>query len=279
MVFNTKTKLLGLIGHPVDHSMSPTFHNRVYSLINLNAVYIAFDVKDDNHLKMALDGIKGLNILGMNVTIPYKEKVIPYLEQLSEEAAIIGAVNVIKNDDGRLVGYNSDAMGFASSLKARGISVYDKDVLMLGAGGAAKAIAVALAMDGAHRIRIANRSLERAQALAYLISNSFPHVQIQTLDITERKLTDEADIIINATSVGMWPNHQAMPISPGQRFSKEQIIIDIIYNPETTIFLKEAQRWGCKTINGMEMLIYQALESIRIWTGIKVEYSQIKESL
>jgi shikimate dehydrogenase len=228
---------------------------------------------------MALEGIKGLNISGMNVTIPYKEEVIPYLDQLSEEAAIIGAVNVIKNDNGRLVGYNSDAMGFASSLKTRGISAYNKDILILGAGGAAKAIAVALAMDGAHCIRIANRSLERAKALSYLICSSFPHVQTQALDITQEKLTDKADIIINATSVGMWPNHQGMPIGPGQRFSKKQIVIDIIYNPETTLFLKEAQRWGCKTINGMEMLIYQALESIRIWTGINVEYSQIKEFL
>ncbi|HHU63949.1 MAG TPA: shikimate dehydrogenase [Clostridiales bacterium] len=279
MRINAQTKLLGLIGHPIGHSMSPTFHNRVYSLINLNAVYIAFDVKDKKQLKMALQGIRGLNIMGMNVTIPYKEEVIPYLDQLSKDAAIIGAVNVINNDNGRLIGYNSDAMGFASMLKNNGVSINNKDALILGAGGAAKAIAVVLAMNGARRITIANRSIERAKKLADLIRTTFPDTVAQVRHIGKEGLTNDAHLIINATSVGMWPHDQAMPISPGQRFHKEQIVVDIIYNPQTTLFLKEAQKWGCKTINGMEMLIYQALESIRIWTGINVEYSQVKECL
>lgn len=264
MNIDSKTKIYGLIGHPVGHSLSPLIHNTAFLDQKLNCIYDCFDVLPEN-IKDAVFGIKALGIMGVNVTVPYKEMVIPYLDFISDEAKLIGAVNTIKNNDGRLEGYNTDASGFIESLLEQGVEIKGKNVVILGAGGAARAIAVAFSLNDVNSITIANRTEGKAYNLYKYIIEKF-RTECKYTSLDELIDFDNIDILINATSVGMFPNVNATPVDE-KIIRKAKFIYDLIYNPKETLFLRYAKKYGIKNSNGLNMLINQANNSFKIWFG------------
>lgn len=264
MNIDSKTKIYGLIGHPVGHSLSPLIHNTAFLDQKLNCIYDCFDVLPEN-IKDAVFGIKALGIMGVNVTVPYKEMVIPYLDFISDEAKLIGAVNTIKNNDGRLEGYNTDASGFIESLLEQGVEIKGKNVVILGAGGAARAIAVAFSLNDVNSITIANRTEGKAYNLYKYIIEKF-RTECKYTSLDELIDFDNIDILINATSVGMFPNVNATPVDE-KILRKAKFIYDLIYNPKETLLLRYAKKYGIKNSNGLNMLINQANNSFKIWFG------------
>lgn len=258
------TDIYCLIGHPVSKSLSPILHNNFFELIDKNCLYLVFDVEEEN-LKTIIDGIKVLNIKGFNVTLPYKINIIDYLDEISDEAKLIGAVNTVKNERGKLIGYNTDGMGFIRSLHMMDLDIKNKNMLILGAGGAANAIATTLALNGAKKIYINNRSIERAKRLAEKIKYQFPNTLVEYggVDLIGVK-KEKIYMIINCTSAGMYPNVDDIPIIL-DGFSDDLIVYDLIYKPRNTKLLKVAQDKGYRTINGLYMLINQGLYSQKIW--------------
>lgn len=258
------TDVYCLIGHPVSKSLSPVIHNSFFELIDKNCLYLVFDVEEGN-LKTIIDGIKVLNIKGFNVTLPYKINIIDYLDEISDEAKLIGAVNTVKNERGKLIGYNTDGMGFIRSLHMMDIDIKNKNMLILGAGGAANAIATTLALNGAKKIYINNRSIESAKRLAEKIKYQFPNTLVEYggVDLIGVK-KEKIYMIINCTSAGMYPNVDDIPIIL-DGFSDDLIVYDLIYKPRNTKLLKVAQDKGYRTINGLYMLINQGLYSQKIW--------------
>ena len=258
------TDVYCLIGHPVSKSLSPVIHNSFFELIDKNCLYLVFDVEEGN-LKTIIDGIKVLNIKGFNVTLPYKINIIDYLDEISDEAKLIGAVNTVKNERGKLIGYNTDGMGFIRSLHMMDLDIKNKNMLILGAGGAANAIATTLALNGAKKIYINNRSIERAKRLAEKIKYQFPNTLVEYggVDLIGVK-KEKIYMIINCTSAGMYPNVDDIPIIL-DGFSDDLIVYDLIYKPRNTKLLKVAQDKGYRTINGLYMLINQGLYSQKIW--------------
>lgn len=257
-------KLLGIIGHPVAHSLSPLMHNRAAELIGLDCFYAAFDVAPQN-LKKALTGMRGLGVEGLNVTVPHKEKVVRFLDRLDEEAALIGAVNTISLKNGKLIGSNTDGRGFIRSLEQKGFRPRGKRAAIIGAGGSARAIGVALCLAGVSKLVVINRSSSRGRRLARALSK-LGDVSFAASDKSyAAKAAEEADIIVQTTPCGM-KRSDALPVS-GLAFRKGQWVYDIIYSPIETRFLKKARLKGAKTLNGLGMLVYQGSESFKIWTG------------
>ncbi|ORX22349.1 shikimate dehydrogenase [Thermoanaerobacterium sp. PSU-2] len=264
MNINSKTSIYGIIGHPIGHSLSPLIHNYAFENLDFNSVYVSFDVNEED-LKDAIIGIKALGIKGLNVTVPHKESVIKYLDRISDEAKLIGAVNTIKNNSGSLEGYNTDVTGFMESLKEHNVDVAGKNAVILGAGGAAKAVAVGLALLGVKSIYVCNRSIDKAKELSIHMGNNF-NIKSLGISYNDLNMLDEIDILINATSVGMYPNVDVSPIGEDV-VAKAKFVYDIIYNPEKTLFLSYAEKYRIKYINGLDMLINQAIDSFKIWTG------------
>jgi shikimate dehydrogenase len=264
-VIDAQTRLYGIIGNPVRHSLSPIIHNGAFRRMGLNAAYLAFEVKN---LEEAVSGIKGLGICGVSVTIPFKTAIIPFLDRLDEVARKIQAVNTIRNEGGKLIGYNTDWSGALGALEER-VDLTGKRVLLLGAGGAARAIAFGLKERGC-RVIIGNRSQEKAAALA------------KELGFVHRPLpfdgTPDADVLVNATSAGMSPHDEESPI-PREALAQEMTVMDIVYKPLRTRLLREAKERGCRTIDGLEMLARQGAGQIEIWTGMKPEIKEIREDL
>jgi shikimate dehydrogenase len=274
-----KSRLAGLIGNPVEHSISPQLHNTLSNYLRVDMAYAPFQVEKED-LERAVNGLKALNAIGFNVTIPYKKDVMKYIDVNTKEAILMGAVNTVKNICGRLYGYNTDAEGFARSFKEEsGEGFNDKNITIIGAGGASRAIAVKMAMEGAKSISIVNRTLEKAIDIVEVINNNISCIcQAFTTDSTlEESIFKEADVIINTTSIGMYPDIDKSPVKDTEIFSSNQIVYDVIYNPSKTKFLADAKMRGCKTINGFGMLIYQGISAYEIWTGIKVPEELIKE--
>ena len=258
------TNIYCLIGHPISKTLSPIIHNNFYRINNINNVYLTFDVEKED-LENIVKSFKILNIKGFNVTLHHKISIMEHLDNISEEAKKIGAVNTVKNENGKLIGYNTDCMGFLKSLELNNIYVKDKTVLILGSGGAAKAISTSLALAGVKKIFINNRTLIKAKSLAKRIKNQFPGILVKWGDLGLNNICKhEIDIIVNCTSVGMYPSVEKSPIS-FDGFSKDSIVYDIIYKPKKTKFLKLAEERGNPTIGGLSMLINQALYSQKIW--------------
>ena len=261
-MINGKTKVLCLIGKPVKHSLSPIIHNVALNDLNLNYVYVAFEI-EENQLENAIKGIKALGIKGANVTMPYKTEVFKYLDELSEDAKEIGAVNTILNEDGVLKGYNTDGIGALRALE-KFTELDDKKVILLGAGGAAKAIAVTISKK-ISEITILNRTERKAVEIALKLKEK--GFNAKALKLNSKNLRNEiksAHILINATSVGMNSNESPVPkhlLKPGL------VVFDIVYSPLETKLLKNAREKDCITIDGLWMLIYQGAESFKIWTG------------
>ena len=260
---NGSTKMLAIIGNPVEHSHSPEMHNFLSEKFGNNYAYAAFDVLPEN-LAAATDGIRALGIAGVNVTAPHKFNILKYLDEISDDAKKFGSVNTVVNRGGRLCGFNTDAEGFLSSLMHEGVNVEGHDILIVGAGGATQPIAVLFAMRGARSITIKNRTQKNADRLAEYVK-SVTGYNISTFPSLSRY-----DIVINTTSVGMYPNIDSCPIDDFSFIDENTAAADMIYNPKKTVFLQNAEKRGAKIINGLGMLIYQGILAYELFTGTKL---------
>ena len=273
-----KTKLCGIIGDPVEHSMSPAMHNAAFRELGLDYLYLPFRVKKED-LSKAIEGMRALNIKGLNVTIPHKVAVLQFLDKLDPLAEKIGAVNTIVNDDGVLIGHNTDAAGFLQALLQSGVEPEGKNVVIMGAGGASRAISFILADRGA-KLVILNRLLELdwAEELAGSISKTFSR-EVTALELNKENLAgalEKTDILVNATSLGMSPNTDETPII-SDLLRPNLIVVDIIYNPVKTRLLREAEAAGAKTVSGVDMLIWQGAIAFEKWTGRQAPVELMKE--
>jgi len=276
MKITGKTAVYGIIGYPVKHSLSPLMQTAAFKELSLDAVYVPFEVKPEN-LKEAVLGLKALSVKGFNITVPHKEKVIEHLDFLSEEAEFLGAVNTVKEEEGKLTGYNTDAEGFARSLEEEGVEVEGKRVLMLGAGGAAKAVGYALLKRGAKFLSVVNRNFQRAKALGELLGKVGNVLIYPLKESTVEVLLKDTDIIVNTTSVGM--KKEDPLLFDYSKIPDGITVVDIIYNPCKTPLLKAAKEKGCKTINGLGMLVHQGAVAFEIWTGRRAPISVMKRVL
>lgn len=252
-MINGHTKIYGILGRPVTHSLSPAMHNAAFRALGLNAVYVAFPVTD---LPEAVAGLRGLDIKGVSVTIPFKEEIIPLIDELDPRAARIGAVNTLVNRDGRLVGYNTDWLGALHALKSK-TSLTGEHVLLLGAGGASRAIAFSVLEEGG-RVTLTDVDAPRAAALARDLQ-----MDAISLDAVNRC---PATILVNATPVGMAPKVDAIPIN-ADLLGRYHLVMDIVYQPLETRLLREAKARGAETLDGLQMLIHQATAQFELWTG------------
>jgi len=273
-----KTKVCGIIGDPIEHTASPLMHNAAFVKMGMDYCYVPFRVRKED-LDKAIAGMRALNIRGLNVTLPHKVAVIQFLDELDPLAEKIGAVNTIVNEDGVLKGYNTDATGFLQALLAREIKPEEKNIVILGAGGAARAISFILAERGAHLV-ILNRQLELdwAKELAQRISRTF-RKEVKALELNEKNLAtvlEKTDILVNATSVGMSPDIDETPV-PARLLKPDLVVFDIVYNPIKTRLLREAEAAGASTISGIDMLVWQGASSVEIWTGLKEPIELMRE--
>ncbi|MEM2999555.1 MAG: shikimate dehydrogenase [Candidatus Bathyarchaeia archaeon] len=266
MVISGKTRVCGVIGDPVAHTLSPIIQNAAFNHLKLDFVYLAFNVKTAE-LENAMRGMRGLGIHGLNVTMPHKSAVIKYLDQLNPTVQLLGSANTILNKDGKLLGFNTDGIGALKALKENGVKLSGKKMLLLGAGGSAKAIAFAFAEEIGELV-ILNRAAEKATELAAVLNRVFgKKIAGGALSSTavQQNLQD-ADILVNATSVGMQPNVDQSLVQP-QWLRPDLAVMDIVYNPVETKLAKDAKAAGAKVISGVEMLIYQGAASFELWTG------------
>jgi shikimate dehydrogenase len=253
------------MGNPVAHSLSPTMHNAAYAKLGLNNVYIPFPVSD---VQQAMDGFRALGVRGVSVTIPHKQAVIPFLDSIDPVARKIGAVNTLLIDNGHIKGINTDWLGANRALKEL-IDLHGKSIVILGAGGSAKAIGFGLLEEGA-QISIASRTPEKGQDLAAKLNcRWYPLAEASNLT---------GDGLINATSVGMHPNHQQSPL-PQESLKNFHAVMDIVYAPQETKLLSQAALQGCKTVNGLAMLLYQGAAQFEIWTGQNAPVELMRKTL
>jgi shikimate dehydrogenase len=281
MVIDGNTIICGLFGHPVAHSFSPLMHNAVFKELGINWKYIPFDV-EPQYLKEAVAAVKVLKLAGVNVTIPYKEAVLPFLDSLTPAAHKIGAVNTIINQNGRLIGHNTDGAGFTRALIAEAnFAVKGKTAVILGAGGAAKAVAVQLAIEGIDSITIVNRTLPKPKGIYNNLSDFSIRVNLLTWNQQDRLAQQmvNADLIVQATSVGMHPKVEECVFLPPGIFHSNQVVCDLIYNPVETVFLKQAASSGAKVLNGLGMLLYQGVLALEAWTGKPAPVTVMREVL
>ncbi|MCR8745206.1 shikimate dehydrogenase [Romboutsia lituseburensis] len=266
MNINSMTKIIGLLGHPVKHSFSPQIHNYLCEKYNQNNIYCCFDVEKQK-LKSAVEGIKTFGMIGCNVTIPHKVDIIKYIDQIDKNADIIGAVNTIKNIDGKLIGFNTDGVGFVKSILEKGYALKNKRVLIIGAGGACRSICVELASQGVSYLEIRNRSLDKANQISKTIKNNFSlDVICDTKSIDENDLNN-IDILINTTPIGM--ESKLCPIDENLTPKGNILVCDIVYKPHNTALLNWAKKNNLNVVHGIDMLINQGLHAFYIWTGIK----------
>ncbi len=269
-MIDAKTELYGVIGNPIQHSLSPMIHNGAFKSLGRNAVYLAFEIKD---LEEALRGIRGLGVRGVSVTIPFKTEVIPFLDGVEGLAKKIGTVNTIVNRGGKLIGDNTDCKGALEALEEK-TSLKGKKVLLLGAGGAARAIGFGLRGRDC-RLILSNRSRKRGETLSKELKCHFlPMSSLFKMMPGEV----EADILVNATSVGMHPRQGDTPF-PRRLFKEGMVVMDIVYHPLRTRLLREAKARRCLTIDGLEMLIRQGVAQLMIWTGRRLDPKPIRDEL
>lgn len=273
-----KTNIVGIIGNPVEHSLSPLMHNAAFKHLNLDYVYVPFLVTDDE-LDRAVSGAKSLNIKGLNVTIPHKTGIIKYLDSVDESAELIGAVNTIKFDGNFAKGYNTDGIGAVKAIEEVS-SVKNKKVIILGAGGAARAVAFQILIEGARSLVIANRTPKNALNLKNDLVKKL-NAEVKTVGLTREleKEISNSDILINTTPIGMYPNIDQEPLVKSEMMHKDLIVKDLVYNPLKTGLLAECEKAGANPISGVNMLIYQGMESFRIWTGVNPPFEVFKRAL
>ncbi|MGQ9524705.1 MAG: shikimate dehydrogenase [Armatimonadota bacterium] len=276
------TKVLCVIGHPVAHSFSPRMHNAAIAELGLDLCYVAFDVSPED-VELAVRGMRALGILGMNVTVPHKQAVIPFLDELSEEAKLVGAVNTIRNDGGRLRGFNTDVYGILTALReTAGLDPLPARIAVLGASGAARAVAYALATAREVRsVTIFNRTGQKAVLLAEEMS-AVTGKNVTGRPLTVTALSDElpkCGLLVNATSVGMHPNVHASPLPDSSLLHPSLVVYDAVFNPRETMLMRQALSAGCRAYNGLDMLLYQGALSFEIWTGVRPPIDVMRKAL
>lgn len=279
-----KTKLTGFFAKPASHSLSPLMHNLAFSHWGIDAVYLAFEV-DQTNLRQAVESIRTLDMLGVNVSMPNKTAVLAYLDQLSPEAELIGAVNTIVHQEQRLIGYNTDGMGFVRSVNETGHPIKNQKIVVLGAGGAAKAIVVQMALEGAQEITI----YKRLNATFLPLKEYFVKVSEKTgCPIRLHDYADEsqlaldlsqANLLINATDIGMGSKKDQLPIADVKLLHSQLAVFDLIYSPSETRLIQEAKKMGIKAYNGLGMLIHQGAITFELWTHREMPVQNIREQL
>jgi len=276
------TRLLALIGSPVGHSGSPAMYNYSFEKLGLDYAYMAFDVKEDG-VKAALDAMRLFNMRGMNVTMPDKVEAAKYMDELSPAAQIMGAVNTIVNENGRLIGHNTDGEGFVHNFRDHGGEVKGKKLTIAGGGGAATAIQVQCALDGAREITIFNKKdsfFERTLETAEKIKAAVPTCVVNVYDIDDiEKMTEEikdSDIFVNATIVGMKPMDDQSVVKDLSALRPDLWVADIVYNPEETKLLKDAKAAGCICVGGKGMLVWQGASAFKLYTGEDMPVEEVK---
>ncbi len=277
------TGLLALIGSPVGHSGSPAMYNYSFARLGLDYVYTAFDIKE-SEVKDAIAAMRLFHMRGCNVTMPDKMEAAKYVDELSPAAEIIGAVNTIVNDDGKLTGYITDGEGFVSNLKDHGIEVKGKKITVAGGGGAATAIQVQCALDGAREITILNKKdafFERTLVMAEKIRKAVPSITVNVYDIDDagqmKKEIRSSDIFANATIVGMKPMDQESVVKDPDAFYPGLVVADAVYDPVETKLLKDAKAAGCTCIGGKGMLLWQGVAAFKLYTGMDMPVEEVKE--
>ncbi len=309
MRVNGKTKLTGLIGNPLEHTVSPVLHNSLFSSMGINGIYIPLNVSG-RQLGKAVNGLKANGFKGFNVTIPYKRAILEYLDEISGEAEMLGAVNTVNivedelTGNSRLRGYNTDGDGFIRAFNQQtGTTFAGRKVCMLGAGGTARALTIKIALEAAESICIINRTQSKAQSLAEKATrilecerqdskmdkcsttsptagSTAPITSVTAPDFGSREAyhaLEECDIIVNATAVGMYPNSDASPLQDNFPFRRNQIVYDVIYNPSETKLLSLARLKGCTAVNGSGMLFYQGVKAFEIWMGTVVPLDTLND--
>ncbi|PVX26350.1 MAG: shikimate dehydrogenase [Candidatus Bathyarchaeum sp.] len=277
MKINGKTKVCAIIGDPVGHSLSPVMHNAAFKELGLNIVYVAFPVTPSS-LEEAILGAKSLGLLGLNVTMPHKHAVIQYLDETDSTAKAMGAVNTILNEQGKLFGYNTDGKGAIIALQENCADLEDKKMLIIGAGGAAKAIAFQAAQETTELV-ILNRTEAKAKQLANLLNKNFG-TKVKSNTLSAEVLKEELEttnILVNSTSVGMSPNIDESPV-PADLLHSGLCVMDIVYNPLETKLLKDAKAVGAKVVSGLEMLLYQGAVAFQIWTNCPAPVAVMKKA-
>jgi shikimate dehydrogenase len=280
--FNHNTKIVGIIGHPIKHSYSPLMQNIAFELSGQNYIYLPFDVPV-NALKDALKGIVALGIKGFNVTLPLKEKILPLLKDVSEEANIVGAVNTVTNEDGILRGYNTDVLGVIESLNPFKDEIAGAKVSVIGAGGASRSVIYALIRNfKAGRINIINRTEQTAESLKEYFSAKMMYDEFKVFPLIPPDLVEtfrDSKLIINTTSMGMYPEIDDSATTIRESFMKGHIVFDIVYNPVKTKFLKLAESQGATIITGLKMLVEQGAKAYELWCGEKMPVEKVYRAL
>lgn len=278
-----KTGLLGLIGSPVGHSGSPAMYNYCFEKLGLDYAYLAFDIKVDE-VEKAIEAIKTFRMRGCNVTMPCKNETVKYMDELSPAARIIGAVNTIVNEDGRLIGHITDGKGFVDNLRDHGVEIAGKKIIVCGGGGAAAAIQVQCALEGAREISVFNIKdafFERTLQLAEKIRQEKPECIVNVYDIADiEKMREEissSDILANATIVGMKPMDNESVVKDVTMYHPGLVVVDAVYNPKETKMLREAKAAGCTCIDGQGMLVWQGAEAFKLYTGQEMPVQEVKE--
>ncbi len=273
---NGETLIYGIIGNPVRHSVSPYMQTQAFLKLNINAVYVPFEVQEED-IPQVIMSLKVLNIKGINVTIPYKEAIIPYLDKVDKDALNIGSVNTIKIENKIAKGFNTDAPGFILALKEKNISVKNKNIIILGAGGTSKALGYILLKEGASNIFLVNRTLEKAKKLENNLKTYGSIKAYPLKDEIIKNLIKQADILINTTSIGLKENDPPLFDYDLLRENRNLVVVDVIYF--NTPLLKKAQEFNLKSINGKGMLLYQGALAFEIWTGKKAPIDVMKKAL
>lgn len=275
------TKLLGLLGYPISHSKSPRMHNLAFLKLGMDYVYLTFDVWEDN-LEDAVKAMRTLNVKGFNVTMPNKKNILPLLDELSPEAQLIGAVNTVKNENGKFTGYNTDGMGYVQLLRDNKVDFKGKKMVICGAGGAGRAVAIQLALEGVKEIVLFDVIPEATNDTCNTINKNILGCRAIPYLYDEERLKTElqdAFMLINCTGLGMHPNEGASVISTPDTLPSGLIVSDIIYDPDKTRLLEMAEQKGCKTFNGLDMMFWQGAFAFKIWTGVDMPVAYVKEQM
>ncbi len=268
---NGLTRTCGLIGNPVEHTLSPMIHNYLAQQMDVNMVYVPFLV-EQGRLEDAIKGAYGLHILGCNVTVPYKNDVIPYLAQIDELAAKMGSVNTLVRVDGGYKGYNTDMTGLYRAMSSDGVSIQGEQVIVLGAGGVGRAVAFMCAAKGAAHVWLLNRTVEKADEVAKEVNLAEGRSCVETLAMSDYdKLPDEKYLVIQSTSVGLYPHVEDAVITDPAFYHKVKAGYDLIYRPWETRFMQLVKEQGAPAYNGLKMLLYQGIEAFELWNQCKIE--------
>lgn len=278
MEITSGTALYGVMGYPIGHSYSPAMHNAAFQYHGIDAVFLAFDIEPRN-LQIALRGVKALGVRGLSITIPHKESILPYLDVVDSYATKIGAVNTVKNEKGGLNGYNTDGVGALGALKTLGIDITSLRAMILGSGGAARAIGTAF-LPHVDSLVILNRTVSKAKSLAEELRRE-SNKPVEWASLTSKALEKwlkKVDLLINATSLGMFPHVNENPV-PKECLRSDMIVFDTVYNPQETLLLREAKEKGARTVDGLGMLLFQGAKAFEIWTGKEAPITVMADAL